>query len=92
MPMSIEQILSEAQTLPDESKVILSEKLVAIIEEKIDPQITCNYRNSRIQLPTQKRADEKSSELINQAIRLAAGLRCLGVFGLFGVRCYHAEA
>lgn len=40
MPMSIEQILSEAQILPDESKVILAEKLVAIIEEKIDPQIT----------------------------------------------------
>jgi hypothetical protein len=40
MPLSIEQILSEAQILPDESKVIFAEKLVAIIEEKIDPQIT----------------------------------------------------
>jgi hypothetical protein len=38
--MSIEQILSEAQILPDELKVILAEKLVASIEEKIDPQIT----------------------------------------------------
>ena len=40
MPMSIEQILSEARILPDESKAILAEKLVAIIEENIDPQIT----------------------------------------------------
>ena len=40
MPMSIEQILLEAQILPDESKAILAEKLVASIEEKIDPQIT----------------------------------------------------
>ena len=40
MPMSIEQILSEAKILPDESKAILAEKLVASIEEKIDPRIT----------------------------------------------------
>ncbi|MEW6521377.1 MAG: addiction module protein [Thermodesulfobacteriota bacterium] len=40
MPMSIEQILSETQILSDESKALLAEKLVASIEEKIDPQIT----------------------------------------------------
>lgn len=40
MPMSIEEILSEAQILPNESKAVLAEKLVASIEEKIDPQIT----------------------------------------------------
>ena len=40
MPMSIEEILSEAQILPNESKAILAEKLVASIEEKIDPQVT----------------------------------------------------
>ena len=40
MPMSIEQILSEAQILSDESKANLAEKLVASIEDKIDPHIT----------------------------------------------------
>ncbi len=40
MPMSIEEILSEAQILPNESKAILAEKLVASIEEEIDPQVT----------------------------------------------------
>ena len=40
MPMSIDEMLSEAQMLPNESKAILAEKLVASIEEKIDPQIT----------------------------------------------------
>lgn len=40
MPMSIEEILSEAQVLPNESKAVLVEKLVASIEEKIDPQVT----------------------------------------------------
>lgn len=40
MPMSVEQILSEAQILSDESKAILAEKLVVSIEEKIDPQVT----------------------------------------------------
>ncbi len=40
MPMSIEEILSEAQTLPIESKTILAEKLVVSIEEKVDPQVT----------------------------------------------------
>ena len=40
MPMSIEEILSEVQVLPNESKAILAEKLVVSIEEKIDPQVT----------------------------------------------------
>lgn len=40
MPMSIEEILSEVQVLPNESKVILAEKLVVSIEEKVDPQVT----------------------------------------------------
>jgi len=40
MPMSIEEILSEAQILSNESKALLAEKLVASIEEKIDPQVT----------------------------------------------------
>ncbi len=40
MPMSIEEILSEAQILPNESKAILAEKLVASIEEEVDPQVT----------------------------------------------------
>ncbi len=40
MPMSIEEILSEAQILPNESKAVLAEKLVASIEEEIDPQVT----------------------------------------------------
>ena len=38
--MSIEEILSAAQILPNESKAILAEKLVASIEEKVDPQLT----------------------------------------------------
>nr|MBF0223561.1 addiction module protein [Desulfobulbaceae bacterium] len=38
--MSIEEILFEAQILPNESKAVLAEKLVASIEEKIDPQVT----------------------------------------------------
>ena len=40
MPMSLDQILSEAQTLSNEAKATLAEKLVASIEEKIDPQVT----------------------------------------------------
>jgi len=40
MPMSIEEIFSEAQILPNESKAILAEKLIVSIEEKVDPKIT----------------------------------------------------
>lgn len=40
MPMSIEQILAETQILSDESKANLAEKLVASIEDNIDPQVT----------------------------------------------------
>lgn len=40
MPMSLDQILSEAKILSNESKAILAEKLVASIEEKINPHVT----------------------------------------------------
>ena len=40
MPMSLEEILSEARILPAESRAILAEKLLASIEADIDPQIT----------------------------------------------------
>lgn len=43
MPMSLEKIFSEAKTLSNESKVILAEKLVASIEDDIDPQVTKSY-------------------------------------------------
>lgn len=43
MPMSLEKIFSEAKTLPNESKAILAEKLVASIEDNIDPQVTKSY-------------------------------------------------
>ncbi len=36
----IEEILHEVQILPDESKAILVEKLVASIEEKVDQQVS----------------------------------------------------
>ena len=40
MPMSLEEILLEAQILPIEAKTILAEQLVASIEADIDPKIT----------------------------------------------------
>ena len=40
MPRSIEKIFSEAKILPNESKAVLVEELVASIEDDIDPQIT----------------------------------------------------
>jgi len=51
--MSIEEILSEAQVLPNESKAVLAEKLVASIEEKIDPQVTKSHLQEVV-----KRRDE----------------------------------
>lgn len=39
MPMSLEEIMSEAQILPTEAKAILAEHLVASIEANIDSQI-----------------------------------------------------
>ncbi len=40
MPMSIDEILTEAQVLSNDAKAILAEKLIANIEQGIDPQIT----------------------------------------------------
>lgn len=40
MPMSLEEIFSEAKTLPNDSIAMLAEKLVASLEENIDPQVT----------------------------------------------------
>ncbi len=43
MPMSIDEILIEAQALSNDSKAILAEKLIDSIEQGIDPQITKNH-------------------------------------------------
>lgn len=43
MPMSLEEIFSEAKILPNDSRVILAEKLVASIEDDIDPQVTKSH-------------------------------------------------
>lgn len=43
MPMSLEEIFSEAEILPNDSKAILAEKLVASIENDIDPQVTKSH-------------------------------------------------
>jgi len=59
MSMSIEEILSEAQVLPNESKAMLAEKLVASIEEKIDPKVT------KIHLAEVRRRDEIRSGKVN---------------------------
>jgi hypothetical protein len=40
MPMSLEEIFFEAKMLPKDSRAILAEKLVASIEDDIDPQVT----------------------------------------------------
>lgn len=40
MPMSLEEIFSEAKVLPNDSRAILAEKLVASLEDNIDPQVT----------------------------------------------------
>lgn len=40
MPMSLEEIYAEAQTLPSEAKAVLAEKLVESIEGSIDPLVT----------------------------------------------------
>ena len=41
--MSLEKIFLEAQILPNESKAILVEKLVASIEDNIDPHVTKSH-------------------------------------------------
>lgn len=43
MPMSLEEIFSEAKTLPNDSRAILAEKLVASLEDNIDPQVTKSH-------------------------------------------------
>lgn len=43
MSMSLDKIFLEAQSLSDESKAILIEKLVASIEDNIDPQVTKSH-------------------------------------------------
>lgn len=43
MPMSLEEIFSEAKTLPNDSRAVLAEKLVASIEDDIDPQVTKSH-------------------------------------------------
>lgn len=43
MPMSLEEIFSEAKILPNDSRAILAEKLVASIEDDIEPQVTKNH-------------------------------------------------
>ena len=43
MPMSLEEIFSEAEILPNDSKAILAEKLIASIENDIDPQVTKSH-------------------------------------------------
>lgn len=43
MPMSLEEIFSEAKILPNDAKAILAEKLVAYIESDIDPQVTKSH-------------------------------------------------
>ena len=69
MPMSIDEILSEVQALPNESKVILAEKLVASIEEEIDPQIT------KIHLAEVKK---RRDEIQAGKVQLLNGEECLG--------------
>jgi len=43
MPMSLEEIFSEAKILPNDSRATLAEKLVASIEDDIDPQVTKSH-------------------------------------------------
>ncbi len=43
MPMSLEEIFSEAKILSNESKAILAENLVASIEDDIDAQVTKSH-------------------------------------------------
>lgn len=53
MPMSLEEIFSEAKILPNDSKAILAEKLIASIEDDIDPQVTKSHL-----MEVKKRRDE----------------------------------
>ncbi|OGQ97677.1 MAG: hypothetical protein A2521_03085 [Deltaproteobacteria bacterium RIFOXYD12_FULL_57_12] len=57
--MSLEEIFSVAQILPNDSKAILVEKLVASIEADIDPQVTKSHLAE-----VKKRRDEIRSEKV----------------------------
>jgi hypothetical protein len=52
--MSLEEIFSEAKILPNDSRAILAEKLVAGIEDDIDPQVIKSHLAE-----VKKRRDEK---------------------------------
>lgn len=43
VPMSLEEIFSAAKILPNDSRAILAEKLVASIEDDIDPQVITSH-------------------------------------------------
>ncbi len=43
MPMSLEEIFSEAKILSNDSRAILAEKLVASIEDDRDPLVTKSH-------------------------------------------------
>ena len=43
MPMSLEEIFSETKILPNDSRAILAEKLVASIEDDRDPLVTKSH-------------------------------------------------
>ena len=43
MIRSLEEIYEEVQALPNESKIILAEKLVASIEDEIDPLLITDH-------------------------------------------------
>ena len=43
MPMSLDEIYTETQTLTNDAKAVLAERLVASIEGDIDPEITRSH-------------------------------------------------
>ena len=43
MPMSLEEIFSEAKILSNDCRALLAEKLVASIEDDIDPQVNKSH-------------------------------------------------
>ncbi len=53
MPMSLEEIFSEAKILTNDSRALLAEKLVASIEDDIDPLVTKSHLDE-----VKKRRDE----------------------------------
>ena len=53
MPMSLEEICSEAKVLPDDSRALLAEKLIASIEDDREPLVTKRHLDE-----VKKRGDE----------------------------------